>query len=233
LLEPPADREDAESMLEMLAEDEGDLLGAGLLGGLDAVLDALLRNDDGTLRVALLRPLPPLLDRVERSAAVDVPLNGLGATACATLLAATGSDLDPAPVLEPWIPRALADVVGLGDGRRTTYALACAALGFDDAVHEILHEPRLTFVPRESFGPDARSFARYVSASVTANAAIDDFSPAFTSFVGYFPARLETGGLRWTDLLFAAYGAFRRVAGYEPGEVLDALREFVRKVAGG
>lgn len=228
LLEQPPDPENAASVVEGLQRREDDLLGAGLLGGTDTVLDGLIRGDDPSLPASLLDPLPSIVERAARVADEDVPVVGLGVTACATVLASAGMGGDPRPFLEPWVPRAIAEGPDLGDGYRTTYAFACAALGFDDAVHELLYEPPLPFEPDESFGPDARAYARYLVAAAAADAPPDAISRAWTSFVSYVPVRLETGGLRWSDLLFAAFGTSTRIVGVEPHEVLESLRTFVR-----
>jgi hypothetical protein len=228
LLETPPDLDRAASVLEGLQERADELLGAGLLGATDTVLDALIRCDDASLRARLLEPLPPLLERARRVAADDVPIVGLGITASGTLLASAGLGDDPRPLLEPWIPRAIAARAALGDTDLTTLALACAALGFDDAVHDVLSEPPLRYEPHASFGPDARSYARYLVAAAAAGATADEIARAWTSLVSYVPVRLETRGLRWTDLLFAGYGTYARIAGNEPHEVLDAINAFVR-----
>jgi hypothetical protein len=233
LLSAEADPEDAMDVVDAVGDGHDRWLGSGLLGAVENVLDVLIRDDDEALQRRLLEPLAAPADRARRMAP-EAPINGgLGAAACATLLAAGGHGDDPAPVLEPWLPFVTENLPRLDDTERTGYALACAALGLDDGLHEVLHQPPMPYVPGATFGPDARSFARHISAAAAASAPLEDFSPAFTSFVAYFPVRLEAGGLSWSDLLFGGYGAFHRIAGYERGEVLDALRRFVREVAEG
>src|SRR4051812_15548009 len=148
--------------------------------------------DPGTVSQMAMRALvlgedlqpPAALKAAYEQARATSWRDGLGLTRAATLLAATGAAIDPAPVLRPWVGAEVSD-----DHERTALALACAAHGFDDALGEL--EP----------------------------------------FVAIFPLRLETEGLCWSDLLFAGYTVYVRIAALEPAEVLDAIRRFVREVA--
>lgn len=233
LLSEDPDIEELEELTELHSQRQDAILGAPLYALSDAIFSALLITEDRMLRERLLPPLTPMLQRALPATEEDSLIDGLGLVSCATLLAAAGAagDLDPGSVLERWIPAAVDAEVDVSDGYRTSCALACAAHGFDNALFELVGEPPMPFVPGASFGPDARSFARYVAAAAAERATVDEIKTAWTSFVAFLPTRLQTGGLRWTDLLFAGYAAYVRIAGFAPDEVLDLIREFVREMA--
>lgn len=228
LLGSAPDVERPRSLIGIVADADDELMAGALLGAVETIVYTLVCNEDGPFGSSLLEPLPPLLERARRVSPADMPLGGLGMTACAVLLASVGADDDPRDVLAPWAPRAIAEGPDLGDNDRTTYALACAALGFDEAVHELVGEPPVTYEPNASFGPDARTYARYLVAAAAAGAPPNEIARSWTSFVSYFPVRLETRGLTWSDLLFAGYGTYARVVGNEPGEVMGSICTFVR-----
>lgn len=230
LAEDP-DLDELEELIVELAERDPAYAGAPLTPIGDGVLRALLIVDDGSARERLLAPFGDLVTRALDATETGSPIEGLGLIRGAALCWAAGTGGDAGPVLERWLPAALAPDAGLPDQERTSYALACAAMGYDDAVFELVDEPPPAFAPGASFGPDARTFARYVVAAVDEGASSDDVSTAWTSFVAFVPVRVETGGLRWTDLLFGGLGAYHRVAGFPAGQVVDLIREFVRELA--
>jgi hypothetical protein len=230
-----SDLEEVEGLLAELVEivkDDPAYVGPSLSALVDAAFRALLIvEDDAATRQRLLGPIATVLDAAIPATPPESLVGGLGLVRGATLRAAAGSGADPGKAIKRWLPAALAPDAVMADGDRTSWALACAATGFDDAVHELVGEPPLAFVPGASFGPDARSFARYLVAAAGERASSSELSTAWTSFVSFVPARIETGGLTWTDLLFAGFGAYHRVAGFPPGQVLDEIRAFVRELA--
>jgi hypothetical protein len=230
-----SDLEEVEGLLAELVEDAKDdpaYAGPSLSALSDASVRALLIvDDDAPARRRLLDPIATLLDAAVPATPPDSPVAGVGLVRAATLRAAAGGGGDPGEVLEPRLAAALAPDATMADRDRTSWALACAATGFDDAVHELVGEGPLAFSPGASFGPDARSFARYLVAAAGERASSSEISTAWTSFVSFVPARVETGGLTWTDLLFAGFGAYHRVAGFPPGQVLDEIHAFVRELA--
>ena len=179
----------------------------------------------------LLEPLVPLYARALEAADRSSPLGRLGVLTTAGVLAATGHAVDPDQALGRLLDGLLGRLGDLTDEERTGLGLACAALGFDDEVPRIIDGPADPFVPGQETGPSAQSYARYLVAAAAADAGTDDFSAAWASLVGYFPLRLETGGLGWQDLLWAGYGAYTRVFGYEPGEVAQEIHEYVHEFA--
>ena len=183
---------------------------------------ALILDEDAGER--LLEPFAAAAERV--------PVTGAGealvAVGAATVLASTGAGGDPSALLTEW-GDAMVEA-GFEDYRRTAFALACVAHGSDRALHAVAGEP-LRFVPDDDFGPDTLSFARYVAAAAELRADGEDVAGAWTSFVAWFPTRLQTRGLDWPELLHGGYAVYTRIAGYEPHEVLEAIREFVREVA--
>ena len=225
------DAEDSEAILEDLAESDDADLGPDLAGACDAVVYSSLIADDPSLRLRLLERLAPLVGRARQAAPKESLVGGLGEVGCAVLLAATGEGPEPEPALADWIDVVLGAGAGLRDRDRISYALACAALGLDDAVSELLGAEPMRYEPDREYGPDAGSYARYLVAAAQAGAPAEEFGAAWTSFVAIFPTRLETGGLMMMDLLFAGYGAYERIFGYERDEILDGIHGFVREVA--
>lgn len=233
-----AEDPDLDEVLELLdelreeaVEDGATEVGAPLGAVSDDVLRALVISDDPSVRERLLEPVVAILDPAVEAAEPARVVDGLGLVRAAALRAAAGLGGDPGEILERFLPAALAPGATLADRTRTSYALACAATGFDDAVHELVREPPLAFAPDAVFEADARSFARYVVAAAREDATSDDIAAAWTSFVAFVPVRIETDGLMWSDLLFGGMGAYHRVAGFPAGQVLDLIREFVREMA--
>jgi hypothetical protein len=231
LLSEDPDLDELEELIAELADDDPAYSGAPLTPIGDGVFRALLIVEDGSARERLLRPFGDLVTRALEATETDSPIEGLGLVRGAALLWGAGIGDDAGPALERWLPAALAPDAYLPDQERTSYALACAAMGYDDAVFELVGERPLAFAPGATFGPDARTFARYLVAAVAEGASSNDVSAAWTSFVAFLPVRVETGGLRWTDLLFGGLGAYQRVAGFPAGQVVDLIREFARELA--
>jgi hypothetical protein len=231
VLSEDPDLDELEELIAELADDDPAYAGAPLTPIADGVLRALLIVEDGSARERLLGPFGDLVARALDATETDSPIEGLGLVRGAALLWAAGAGDDAGPVLERWLEAALTPDAYLPDQERTSFALACAGMGYDDAVLELVDEPPLAFAPGASFGPDARTFARYVVAAVAEGASSEDMSNAWTSFVAFVPVRVETGGLRWTDLLFGGLGAYQRVAGFPAGQVVDLTHEFVRELA--
>ena len=225
------DLDELDELLERAARREPATAGAPLSALCGDAFEAVVISDDPSVRERLLGPMGAIVERSVPATPPDRLIDGLGLVEAAALRSVAGFGGDAGAVLERWLPGALAPDAGLPDRERTTYALASAATGFDDAVPELVGEPALAFAPGASFGPDARTFARYVVAAAAENASSDEISTAWTSFVAFVPARLETGGLGWTDLLFAGMAAYQRVAGFPAGQVLELIREFVREMA--
>jgi hypothetical protein len=225
------DLDELDELVELAVERDPAIAGAPLSGLCGDVFEALLIVDDQSVRERLLGPMGAIVERSVPATAPDALIDGLGLVEAAALRSAAGFGGDAGAVLERWLPGALAPDAILPTRKPTTYALASAATGFDDAVLELVGEPPLAFAPGASFGPDARSFARYVVAAAAEDASSNEISAAWTSFVAFVPARIETGGLGWTDLLFAGMAAYQRVAGFPAGQVLDLIREFVREMA--
>jgi hypothetical protein len=232
LAEDP-DLDELDELIADLATDDPAHAGAALTPIADGVFRAVLIVDDKAARDRLLGPFGELVRRALAATETESPIEGMGFTRGAALLWATSAGDDAGPVLERWLPAALAADAVLPDRERTALALACAGMGFDDAVHELVDEPPLPFAPGASFGPDARTFARYIVAAAREGASSPDIAAAWTSFVAIVPVRVETRGLRWTDLLFGGLGAYQRVAGFPPGQVVDLIHEFVREMAEG
>jgi hypothetical protein len=231
VLSQDIDLDELDELLERVAQRDPATAGAALSALCGDVFEAMLILDDPSARERLLGPMGAIVDRSVPATPPDRSIDGLGLVEAAALRSAAGFGGDAGAVLERWLPGALAPDAGLPDRERTTYALASAATGFDDAVLELVGEPPLAFAPGASFGPDARSFARHIVAAVAEEASSNEVSTAWTSFVAFVPARIETGGLGWTDLLFAGTAAYQRVAGFPAGQVLDLIREFVRELA--
>jgi hypothetical protein len=231
ILSQDIDLDELDELLELAGQGDPAFFGAPLSALSRDAFEAVLVSEDPSVRERLLGPMGAIVERSVPATPPDALIDGLGLVEAAALRSAAGFGGDAGAVLERWLPGVLAPDAILPSRKPTTYALASAATGFDDAVLELVGGPPLAFAPGAKFGPDAQSFARYIVAAAAENASSDEISTAWTSFVAFVPARIETGGLGWTDLLFAGMGAYQRVAGFPAGQVLDLIREFVREMA--
>ena len=220
------DVDDARDVAEMLADAPVEGLGAKLGAVVDGVVEALLVHNGAEDFVSLLQPT---FDRAQDDDSGTI-VSGRGLVAAGVLLAALGDDTDAEDVLAEWIDVAVRDASTVSDADRHDFALACAALGQDDRVVDLVGGTIPTFEAGKVFGPDKPSFARYLVAAAEADAPVADVVPAWTSFVLDFPAALQTGSVRWSCLLHAGYAVYTRVAGREPAEVMTSIREFVAEM---
>ena len=217
------DVDDARDLAEMLADAPTEGLGAKLGAVVDGVVEALLVHDTTADFVSLLQPT---FDRAQDDDSGTI-VSGRGLVAAGVLLAALGDDTDAEDVLAEWIDVAVRDASTVSDADRHDFALACAALGEDDRVVDLVGGTVPAFEAGKVFGPDKPSFARYLVAAAEAEAPVSDVVPAWTSFVLDFPAALQTGSVRWSCLLHAGYAVYTRFAGREPADVMTSIREFV------
>jgi hypothetical protein len=226
------DPDDVLEIIEILTDADAEALPASLGGLAEGVIDLVVRRGPGEVVDLLVRPLVPLYQRALEAAGRSSPVGMLGAVTTGGLLAATDHGQDPGRVLGQLLDALLRRRGDLNDQERTSLGLACAALGFDETVPQVIGDrDGGAFEPGRDFGASAQGYARYLVAAAVAGATTDDFRAAWASFVAYFPLRLETGGLSWGDLLWAGYGAYTRIFGYEPGEVAQGLHEYVLEFA--
>jgi hypothetical protein len=232
LLRTHAGGEDYSEVVADLREFEPGALPSALAGVAEALVARVVATGPGIVVPRLVEPMVPAYEAALDAADRSTVVGRLGLVATASLLSAVGRGDDPGAVLDRWLDDWVAAPQELTDKQLTSLALACAALRFDEATLELIGgESEDAFEPGRTFGPNAQGYARYLVAAATAGAETADFNPAWTSFVASFPLRLETGGLVWSDLLWAAYGAYTRVFGYQPGEVAHGLHEFVHGLA--
>jgi hypothetical protein len=218
--------------LEMLPGADTDDLPSALSGVSGGVIGQAIVRGPQQPATRLLERLAPIYQQA-LEADDPSPVGRLGMLATAGVLTACGQqDVDPAQLLDRWLDELLGRLGDLTDQERTSLGLTCAALGFDEAVPEVIGDlDGGAYEPGQDFGASAQGYAHYLVAAAAAGATTDDFRAAWASFVAYFPLRLETGGLRWRDLLWAGYGAYTRIFGYDPGEVAQGLHEYVLEFA--
>jgi hypothetical protein len=215
--------------LEMLPDADAEVLPSALGGVSEGVIGQVIVKGPQSARTLLLEPLARLFERA-LEAEDPSPVDTLGMLATAGVLAASGgADTDPHGLLGRSLDTLLERPGDLTDQEFTSLTLASAALGFDEAVAELVGSS--SFVPGREFGPDVQGYARYLVAAVAAGADTEDVEAAWEALVATFPLRLETGGLGWSDLLWAGYGAYTRIFGYEPGEVAQGIHEYVQELA--
>ena len=220
----------AATTLDWLEREEPEPDPGALAGVVESVAVALVVAPDDADRTTLLDPL----ERLHRASLTTAPTGAydvIALGAVAVVLEVSGREVDPPAV----VGGPLRDLVASGrydDDDVTSLALLAAACGFDDLVQQLAGSND-TFVPDELFGPDAQGFARAVVAGADHEATGVDIAPAWTSYVAYFPAQLDTGWWSWCDLVFGARGVYVRLNGQSPSETLDELRGFVRAIAAG
>lgn len=226
------DIEDREEVFEILEEGDGPI---GLGGQIDGIIEELLIRDDVKIRRRLLPRLRALVERGTHNQAPGWE-EALSLVTSATLLAATGheaaKDARAAALIKRWLPEIVKRCKKLEDRDRLSWALACAAFGFDDESVKIapLAGKRVAFSPDQSFGPDMVSFAHYVAAAAAAGAQASDLERAWSSFVAQFPTSLESDEVDWPAFLLAGYAIYARIGGGAPAQVFAQIRASVGKV---
>lgn len=219
-----------EEELESLAEVPADQLHVTLGGKAFTAAGLMLADGPAQVQRQVLLPLRDMYIRATDP--TSTVFAAMGALDMGGVLASAGliDEQDAADLLE----FILGETAALTDEDLTRLALAAAALRVSNYVPEFvggsIDGP---FVPGEEFGPDFQEFARYLVKAARAEARAEDVAPAWTSFVEYFPLRLQAGSVSWLDLLWGGYGMYTRVAGHRPGEVAQAIHEFVHEVARG
>jgi hypothetical protein len=100
-------------------------------------------------------------------------------------------------------------------------ALAAAGAGMADLALQAAALEDTPFDPRATYGADTASLATHLARAQRIGAGPDAVHPAWVSFLGDFPGRLEEEDVQWLDLLWAARG-IHVVLGGQPVDQVSA-----------
>ncbi len=220
------DLDDLTDLADIVSDAAVDDVGAQLGAVVDGVAQALAT---GQRVQSLLDTVAAISARSRSDDSVTLPA-ARGLVAAAALLAVTGREENPRPLLDAWASRAVSERATVSDADRNDWALACVGWGRDDLVTDVVGGAVPTFESGATFGPDKPSFARYLVAAVNEKAPVADVVPAWTSFVLDLPAAVQSGSLRWSSLLHAGAAVYIPLGQRSTGQVGDSIREFVAEI---